>query len=62
MRNINTSVDEDAKKLTIVVDLTKDFGPSKSQKTIIIASTDGNQRIENADVYLGLNVYKKKTA
>jgi hypothetical protein len=28
--------------LTIKVDLTKDFGPSSSGKTIIIASTEGN--------------------
>lgn len=47
--------------LTIKVDLTKDFGPSSSGKTIIIASTEGNQSAPDTDnVKVGLNVYKKK--
>ena len=47
--------------LTIQVDLTKDFGPSSSGKTIIIASTEGNIAIpEKEEVKVGLNVYKTK--
>ncbi len=47
--------------LTIKVDVTKEFGPSASGKTIIIASTEGNISIpEKEDVKIGLNVYKKK--
>lgn len=46
-------------KLVIEVDLTKTFGPSKSGKTIIVASTEGNQSMEGVTV--GLNVYKKAT-
>lgn len=47
--------------LTIKVDLTKEFGPSSSGKTIIIASTEGNVSIEGHDeIKVGLNVYKKK--
>jgi hypothetical protein len=47
--------------LTIKVDLTKEFGPSSSGKTIIIASTEGNIAIpEKEEVKIGLNVYKKK--
>jgi len=47
--------------LTIQVDLTKEFGPSSSGKTIIIASTEGNIAIpEKEEVKIGLNVYKKK--
>jgi hypothetical protein len=43
------------------VDLTKDFGPSSSGKTIIIASTEGNQPIPGREeAKIGLNVYKKK--
>ena len=45
--------------LIIKVDLTKEFGPSSSGKTIIIASTEGNQSIPNRDEIVGLNVYKK---
>ena len=47
--------------LTIKVDVTKEFGPSASGKTIIIASTEGNISIpEKEEVKIGLNVYKKK--
>lgn len=47
--------------LKIEVDLTKDFGPSASGKTIIIATTEGNVGIPGAeDKKVGLNVYRKK--
>jgi len=42
------------------VDLTKEFGPSSSGKTTIVASTEGNQSLPNRDEKIGLNVYKKK--
>lgn len=57
MKNIETQVTNNV--LTIKVDLTKTFGPSKSGKTIIIASTEGNVRI--GDITVGLNVYKSRT-
>jgi hypothetical protein len=45
--------------LTITVDLSKDFGRSKSGKTIIIATTSGGKELEGASgAYLGLNLYK----
>jgi hypothetical protein len=46
--------------LTITVDLTKEFGPSSSGKTIIIATTEGNVAIPERDEKVGLNVYRKK--
>ena len=46
--------------LTITVDLTKEFGPSSSGKTIIIASTEGNIAVPERDEKIGLNVYRKK--
>ena len=47
--------------LIIRVDLNKEFGPSSSGKTIIIASSEGNQSVPDRDgVKIGLNVYKKK--
>ena len=59
MKNVEMSVD--GKTLVIKVDLTKEFGPSSSGKTIIIASTEGNQSVpDNDGVKIGLNVYKKK--
>jgi hypothetical protein len=47
--------------LTIRVDLSKEFGPSASGKTIIIASTEGNVTIPNRAEKVGLNVYRKKS-
>ena len=46
--------------LTITVDLSKEFGPSSSGKTIIIASTEGNVAVPNREEKVGLNVYRKK--
>ncbi|HJJ31693.1 MAG TPA: hypothetical protein O0X97_05545 [Methanocorpusculum sp.] len=47
--------------LTIKVDLSQDFGPSKSGKTIMIGSTLGNKAVSRTfpDVRVGVNVYKK---
>lgn len=58
----NVTVKLDGTKLNIEVDTAKDFGPSKSGKTIIIASTEGNQKVNVAgqDVMIGLNVYTKR--
>ncbi len=59
MKNVEMSVEGNI--LTIKVDLTKDFGPSASGKTIIIASSEGNQSIPGKETLkIGLNVYKKK--
>ena len=56
MQNVKWEVKDD--KLIIEIDLTKEFGLSKSGKTITVASTRGNQKIEGTDVVIGLNVYK----
>ena len=59
MKNVEMKLEDNI--LTIKVDLTKEFGPSSSGKTIIIASTEGNISIpDKEDVKIGLNVYKKK--
>lgn len=58
MKNIELKVDGDT--LIIKVDLTKTYGPSSSGKSIVIASTEGNQSIPGReDVKIGLNVYTK---
>lgn len=57
MKNVEMSIEGDI--LTIKVDLTKEFGPSSSGKTIIIASTEGNQTIPDREEKVGLNVYRK---
>ena len=59
MKNVEMSVNGNT--LTIKVDLSKDFGETKSGKSISIASTDGNVSIPgNDEIKIGLNVYRKK--
>jgi hypothetical protein len=59
MKNVEMKIDGNI--LTITVDLSKEFGPSSSGKTIIIASTEGNISVPGAeDKKVGLNVYRKK--
>jgi hypothetical protein len=58
MKNVVMTVE--GTMLTIKVDLSKEFGPSSSGKTIIIATTEGNVTIPNREEKVGLNVYRKK--
>jgi hypothetical protein len=58
MKNVSMKVDGNI--LTIQVDLSKNFGPSNSGKTTVIATTEGNQSVEGREeVKVGLNVYTK---
>ena len=59
MKNVELTVE--GTMLTIKVDLSKEFGPSSSGKTTIIASTEGNVTIPDREEKIGLNIYKKKT-
>ncbi len=46
--------------MTVTVDLNLDLGPSKSGKTNIIASSEGNQKIDGGNgAVIGLNCYRK---
>ena len=59
MKNVEMKVEDNI--LIMKVDLTKDFGPSSSGKTIIIASTEGNVVVDgHEEAKIGLNVYRKK--
>lgn len=58
MKNVEMRVE--GTMLTITVDLSKEFGPSSTGKTIIVASTEGNVTIPNRQEKVGLNVYRKK--
>ena len=59
MKNVDMALDGTI--LTIKVDLSKEFGPSASGKTIIIATTEGNVSVPGAEEKkIGLNVYTKK--
>jgi len=60
MKNIEMTVE--GNMLMIKVDLTKEFGPSSSGKTIIIGTTEGNVSIPGREeAKVGVNVYKKKS-
>jgi hypothetical protein len=59
MKNVELKIDGTI--LTISVDLSKEFGPSSSGKTTIIATTEGNVSVPGRDEKIGLNVYKKKS-
>lgn len=59
MQNITTEFK--GGKLIITIDTTKDFGPSKSGKSVIIASTGGNAAMATptgTQFKLGINCYK----
>lgn len=56
MKNVDMQVKGNI--LTINVDLSKDFGRSKSGKSIVIASTEGNKVIGSTDCKIGLNIYR----
>lgn len=57
MKNIETKID--GTKLVITVDLSKTFGRSKSGKTEIVATTEGNVSLEGRpEVKMGINIYK----
>lgn len=57
MKNVEMSLDGTI--LTMKVDISKEFGASKSGKSITIASTEGNVSIPDAEeIKVGLNVYK----
>jgi hypothetical protein len=58
MKNVEMKIEGNI--LTIKVDLSKEYGPSSSGKTIIVASTEGNITIPEREEKVGLNVYKKK--
>ena len=60
MLNVSMRVADDRPHVLVIeVDLSKEFGPSSSGKSIIVASTQGNvPGPEASGVMIGLNVYK----
>lgn len=57
----NVEIQQDGDKLVITIDTKETFGRSRSGKTVIIATSEGNQTVEtpNGTIFLGINVYKK---
>lgn len=55
----NITLRRDGTKLILEIDLSKDFGPSASGKTIIVASTRGNAPIpDTEDTFIGINCFR----
>ena len=57
MQNVDIKVEGNMAIITIELD--KEFGPSSTGKTIIVASTRGTVDIPNTGIRLGLNAFKK---
>ncbi|MDR3210906.1 MAG: hypothetical protein LBU79_03195 [Planctomycetota bacterium] len=59
MKNVELEIEGDI--LTIKVDLSKTFGQSASGKSIVIATSEGNQALPGREEKIGLNVYRKQS-
>ena len=58
MQNVNLKRQGD--KLIVEIDLAKDFGPSASGKTLIVASTRGNPPVPGStDTFIGINCFRR---
>lgn len=49
-------------ELTIKIDLSQRHGLSSSKKSIIVASTGGNVKIDGTDLSIGINAYSQNKA
>lgn len=56
----NVSAEVKGNKLILTIDLSKNLGPSKSGKSLLVGSTGGNKTVgEGKDaVKVGVNIYK----
>jgi hypothetical protein len=59
VKNIETKLD--GNKLTLVIDLDKEFGLSSSGKSVTVASTQGNVSVPGREeIKMGINIYKTR--
>jgi hypothetical protein len=58
MENITQELNGDI--LTLTIDLSKRGNKSKSGKSMIIASSEGNKKIKGTEIFMGVNVYTKE--
>ena len=57
MKNVEIRIE--GQKLILTVDVSKNYGPSKTGKSTIIATSEGNVKVDNTDLYIGFNLYRK---
>ena len=56
----NISATLEGNTLTLVIDISKDYGLSSSGKSRIIASSEGNQAAPgDGEIKIGLNIYRR---
>ncbi len=56
----NIAMEVNGNELIIRIDTSKRYGQSKSGKSVIVASTNGNTSIpENPEIKIGINCYTK---
>ena len=64
MNMTNVQMDRKGDVLTITVNLSEDHGPSKSGKTLIVATSSGNvvtsAEVDGKPVTIGLNAYVRR--
>jgi hypothetical protein len=58
MRNV--SIRTKGNKVAFIVDKTKDFGPSTTGKTHIVASSGGSRFVGDGDLRFSLAVFRKQ--
>lgn len=54
----NVTVKREGSKLTLIIDTSVENGVSKSGKSVVIATTEGNVSIPGTDIKVGLNVFR----
>lgn len=57
MKNIEMTIEGEI--LTVKIDLSKNYGPSKTGKSIVVASSEGNVNVPEREEKIGINVYRK---
>lgn len=56
----NISATLEGNTLTLVIDISKDYGLSSSGKSRIIASSEGNQAAPgDGEIKIGVNIYRR---
>lgn len=56
MKNVDVKVVGEI--LTLTIDLSQNFGPTASGKSLTIASSVGNYKLGRDGIVIGLNIYK----
>jgi hypothetical protein len=51
---------KESAKALITIDLSHPGKTSSSGKSLVLASTEGNTLIPGTDIWIGINVYRKK--